>query len=293
MPQNKPHTEREWLSYLSAALMKLYDIQEAKTICKWVISYVSGISWHQIALHGYRFSEKEVEQIGQISSRLLEGEPIQYVLEEAHFYGRIFKVGPGILIPRRETEELVEWVLSDISPVLTTIPTILDVGTGSGCIPISIERELAEKAITASVIGLDVSDDTMRIAQENKHKLGAKVEFLKLDILAEGETAFSEVDILISNPPYVPLADKENLHINVAQYEPELALFVPDDDPLIFYRRIGEVGQHWLKEGGKLYFEVYADYAQKVADLLDSQGFKQLTIKKDMQGKNRMVRGIR
>lgn len=269
----------------------MYEEQEAKTISKWALEHISGHSWQHMLIHEEGFSPENLQQLEEIRGRLLKGEPIQYVLEEAHFYGRIFTVRPGVLIPRRETEELVEWILTDLFPDLRHVPTILDIGTGTGCIPISLERELNKKSLISYVKGVDVSEAALEIARENAEKLGAKVGLDLLDIFQADESSYAELDVLVSNPPYVPMSDKAGMHINVLEHEPELALFVEDDDPLIFYKRIAQLGQYWLKSEGKLYFEVYAEYALQVKQMMEEEGYREVTVKKDLQGRERMLRG--
>lgn len=269
----------------------MYEEQEAKTISKWALEHISGHSWQHMLINEQMFSPENLQQLAEMKARLIKGEPIQYVLGEAHFYGRIFTVRPGVLIPRRETEELVEWILTDLFPDLVHVPTILDIGTGTGCIPISLERELNKKSLISYVKGVDVSEAALEIARENAEKLGAKVGLDLLDIFQADESSYAELDVLVSNPPYVPMSDKAGMHINVLEHEPELALFVEDDDPLIFYKRIAQLGQYWLKSEGKLYFEVYAEYALQVKQMMEEEGYREVTVKKDLQGRERMLRG--
>ncbi|MEM7509751.1 MAG: peptide chain release factor N(5)-glutamine methyltransferase [Bacteroidota bacterium] len=293
MSLKTPKSLKEVWTQLWEALMPIYEEQEVKTISKWALEHISGHSWQHMLIHEEVFSPENLQQLEEIRGRLLKGEPIQYVLEEAHFYGRIFSVRPGVLIPRRETEELVEWVLADLIPDLAHVPSILDIGTGTGCIPISLERELTKKTLVSYVRGVDISETALEVARENVETLGAKVGLGQLDIFQADKASFAELDALVSNPPYVPISDKAEMHINVTEYEPEQALFVEDDDPLIFYKRIAQLGLHWLKSGGKLYFEVYADYALQVKQMMEVVGYKEVTVKKDMQGRDRMLRGIK
>ncbi|MEM8897537.1 MAG: peptide chain release factor N(5)-glutamine methyltransferase [Bacteroidota bacterium] len=284
---------KEVWSQLWGELLPIYEEQEAKTISKWALEYILGYSWQHMLLNSQDFSPENLQQLAEMKARLIKGEPIQYVLGEVHFYGRVFKVRPGVLIPRRETEELVEWVLTDLIPDLAHVPSILDIGTGTGCIPISLERELTRKSLVSYVRGMDISETALEIARENAQTLGAKVGLDQVDIFQADEASYAELDVLVSNPPYVPISDKSDIHINVAEYEPEQALFVKDEDPLIFYKRIAQLGLHWLKKGGKLYFEVYADYASQVKNTMEEEGYEEVTIKKDMQGRDRMLRGTK
>ena len=214
--------------------------------------------------------------------RIRNHEPIQYVTGKALFLNRSFNVAPGVLIPRPETEELVQWIveLNEIK-----IPTIWDIGTGSGCIAISLAAEIPNSIVYAS----DISKEALNIAESNSSALGTKVEFLQSDVMAD-EMPPLEIDVLVSNPPYIPERDKEEMHENVLLHEPSTALFVPNDDPLRFYRRIGEVGLECLKDGGLLYFEVHERYAKDTLDMLLDMNYTQGEIKRDMQGKERMAR---
>ena len=216
--------------------------------------------------------------------RLLTGEPIQYILGEAPFYGRSFGVTRDTLIPRNETEELVHKIIKENpSPGLR----VLDLGTGSGCIPITLALELQEPEVYA----LDVSVQALAVARKNALQLGAKVEFMEGDLLGSiPNLAF--FDVLVSNPPYVPLRDQGEMQANVLNFEPHLALFVPDEDPLVFYRAIGFWGQQLLKQGGKLYLEIYENLADELVQLLLSQGYEQLRVHQDLNGKNRMLSAI-
>jgi len=211
----------------------------------------------------------------------LTGEPIQYILGEAPFYGRNFSVSRDTLIPRNETEELVYRILKENpQPGLR----VLDLGTGTGCIPITLALELKDPQVYA----LDLSLAALDVARKNALNLGAQVQFLVGDLL--GETPNLDLfDVLVSNPPYVPLRDQVEMHANVLNFEPHLALFVPDEDPLLFYRAIGSWGQQLLKAGGKLYLEIYENLADELVQLLLSQGYSQVQVHPDLNGKNRMI----
>ncbi len=224
------------------------------------------------------------EQILDTSlSRLLKGEPVQYVTGVADFYGRKFKIEPGTLIPRPETEELVALILEQNTQ---KSPKIADVGIGSGCIAITLALEMG-----THTFGLDVSQKAISIAEENARSLGASLEVLHHDILQK-KLPVHNLDILVSNPPYIPLKDRKTMDRNVTDFEPELALFVPDDDPLIFYRRIAEEGRSSLVLGGQLFFEIHEAYGPPIQSLLEDLGYKKVVIHQDMQKKDRMVSAI-
>jgi release factor glutamine methyltransferase len=216
--------------------------------------------------------------------RLLTGEPIQYILGEAPFYGRSFAVTRDTLIPRNETEELVHLIIKE-NP--SSGLRILDLGTGTGCIPISLALELKSPEVYA----LDVSAAALEVARQNASTLGASVHFIEGSLLEE-PLELSKLDLIVSNPPYVPLGDQAEMHVNVLNFEPHLALFVPDEDPLVFYRAIGEWGQQILKHGGKLYLEIYENLAEELVQLLLSQGYEELRVRQDLNGKNRMLSAI-
>lgn len=215
--------------------------------------------------------------------------PLQYLLGVADFYGMKFKVAPGVLIPRPETEELVDWILRDIKQHQYTIrPTrILDIGTGSGCIPVVLKKKLPE----TEVISVDVSEEALRIASNNIDFHDVDVTLLKGDILA-GLSEFKQgaLDIIVSNPPYITTAEKKDMHANVLDHEPSLALFVPDDDPLIFYRKILEFAQKNLVAEGCVYFEINSLMGEQMMNLLAIHNFAG-EIRKDISGNHRMIKG--
>lgn len=236
-------------------------------------------------------SEEHQAQLAAIESRLLQHEPIQYVLGQADFYGLKFKVDSTVLIPRQETEELVYWVLETIkSKRLDSMGTIVDIGTGSGCIPITLARKLPFYEIH----GVDVSPLALATAMENNELLQTAVKFQELDILDEGVWDLytnHSLDIVISNPPYIPHKETHLMPENVLQYEPKLALFVEDDLPLFFYLQIIDFAAQKLKEGGYLFFECNEFNAGEVVTAMKVKGFDEVILEKDMAGADRMVRG--
>ncbi|MBO6496989.1 MAG: peptide chain release factor N(5)-glutamine methyltransferase [Roseivirga sp.] len=219
--------------------------------------------------------------------RLLQAAtPLQHVVGFGEFYGRRFKCGPEALIPRPETEELVDWVIQGIGELGNWGISVLDVGTGTGCIPITLGLE-APKIQTQ---GIDISEGALSLASKNAEQLKANTTFHQLDILKEEiEGTF---DIIVSNPPYIPESDKAQMHSNVLEHEPELALFVPNNDPLLFYRTITQKAKTALSKNGHLYFEIHEAYGDATKDLLESEGYSDITIKQDLQGKDRMVRAF-
>lgn len=268
---------------MTKELIPLYPETEAAALVEWLLEYHLGLRRVDM-LHF--LEEKDLpEGLKTDVERLKTGEPIQYILGHGPFYGRDFEVNQDTLIPRNETEELVHLIIRENpKPGMR----ILDIGTGTGCIPITLALELKE----AEVYGLDVSDGALEVARRNARKLHAPVNFKHLDILRE-MPEWVDLDILVSNPPYVPLQDQSEMHRNVVGFEPHLALFVPNEDALIFYRRIGEKGKKLLKKGGRLYFEIYEKAAKEVMELLEKQGYEQVTVHKDLNGKERMISAVR
>lgn len=230
--------------------------------------------------------ETQLTRFQEIKKRLATNEPVQYILGEADFYGLKFKVNPSVLIPRPETEELVAWVL-ETARAKQQLKTILDIGTGSGCIPITLKRELTHLSISA----LDVSKLALHNAEDNARKNAVEVNFLLGDILQEKNwEMLSQFDIIISNPPYIPLHEKTLMPQQVLKYEPHLALFTEDEDALVFYRKIAQFAQSHLNKNGYLFFECNEFNASEVQEMLSNFGFREVRIKQDMQGKDRMIR---
>ena len=223
-------------------------------------------------------------QIGEILNRLLVHEPIQYILGETEFFGLKFNVSPGVLIPRAETEELVDWIIAEERE---HCHSLLDIGTGSGCIPISIDKNLQIERVE----GWDISDDALKIAESNDTRNRSKVLFSRQDIFnPTGIAELSKWDVIVSNPPYVMLEESDLMEKNVVDFEPHVALFVPDNDPLIFYRTIAHFAAAHLHHHGSLYFEINEKMGEATSILLESFGFKDILTRKDLQGKDRMIR---
>ena len=271
-------TYAEWLASLSAQLTA-YSQAEAENLVFWLFEKHFGLRRAELQLPIP--SATNTEPVLADFQRLLTGEPIQYILGEAPFYGRSFRVTRDTLIPRNETEELVHKIIKE-NPKAGL--RVLDLGTGTGCIPITLALELKN----SEVYGLDVSLQALEVARQNALQLGATVKFLEGDLL--GVIPNLDVfDVLVSNPPYVPVRDQGEMHANVLNFEPHLALFVPDEDPLLFYRAIGGWGQQLLKTGGKLYLEIYENLAEELVQLVQSLGYSQVQVHRDLNGKNRIV----
>jgi len=267
-------------------ISKVYDEREARSITKIVFEKILELQSHKLFLERFRIlTTDQINRLNIILNRLLSFEPVQYIIEEADFYDLKFKVNQHVLIPRPETEELVEWVLSSIAGKQFSV---LDIGTGSGCIPISISKKNPE----AKVYAVDVSEDALSIARENSAINETEVQFSKFDILAENLEA-DRYDIIVSNPPYISLDEKKSMNENVLKFEPHLALFAPGDDDLIFYRKISEQAIVALKSGGKLFFEIHHSKGREIVAIMSDFGFKNIELRKDLSGKDRMVMGVK
>lgn len=223
-------------------------------------------------------TSRDKSQVNEIIKRLNRHEPIHYILGKADFFGRSFSVNPSVLIPRPETEELVSLVRS-YNP-----KRALDIGTGSGCIATTLKLELP----TAVVFAIDISLEALEVAQKNAVMLCADIEFKKLDILNE-HIPFTELDLIVSNPPYVTKDEKENMKSNVVDHEPHLALFVENDDPLLFYKVIAEKSRQALSSGGRIALEINENLGKRVAEVFVLAGYSEVSIHKDINGKDRIV----
>lgn len=262
-------------------LEKIYDRREAESIAYLLLEDVFQITRTDILTEeGKTIAHARLQGL---IARLLKYEPIQYVTGIADFYGRKFHLAPGALIPRPETEELCKRII-DENKVINA--KILDVGVGSGCIAITLDLEMSGR-----VYGTDVSEEALIIARNNVGGLQSNVTLSTNDVLKE-DLPENDLDILVSNPPYIPFEDQSEIRENVLKYEPELALFVPDDDPILFYKRIADLGRQSLKTGGKLYFEIHERLGKKVVSYLQHSGYTAIHIHKDMHGKDRMVTAI-
>ncbi len=266
-------------------LQKIYSLGEATAITEWVFEKMASLKRSDILKNPEKKITPAADKLIQDTlQELLLHKPVQYVLGETWFYRMKFKVNAHVLIPRPETEELVEQLIADRKSKLTD-PTILDIGTGSGCIPIAIKKNLPASKLTA----VDVSEDALSLAKENAKLHNAHVNFMLLDFLDESTwPSLPLFDIIVSNPPYIPVQEKEKLAKNVTDFEPHLALFVPDKSPLIFYEKIAAFGRDHLLPNGKIYLETHEDYAKETAALFRTH-YQTVMIKKDMYDKERMI----
>jgi release factor glutamine methyltransferase len=258
---------------------------EVESLIFLIFEKIKGYSRTQFLLaKDDEFNEKELGEIDKIVSRLKNHEPIQYILGETEFYGLRFYAVPGVLIPRPETEELVQWIIQE-NQLLA--PTILDIGTGTGCIAVSLSKNLPE----SNVIACDISPICIETARRNTELNSVQVSVIEYDILnGNPEVSFSELDVIVSNPPYIRETEKLMMEKNVLDFEPELALFVPDEKPLIFYERIADFALSHLKKTGSLYFEINEAFGSDCIKMLQQKGFSDIELKKDINGKDRMIR---
>ena len=279
-------TMQEATYYLLNNLRTIYPEGEASQITDWVIEHLTGSKKAERMIYkNAAITEQEEKQLQQYTERLLNREPVQYVLNESWFCGLNLYVDKNVLIPRPETEELVEWIISNCKFPVDELK-ILDIGTGSGCIPISLKRRIRK----AEVWACDISEKALAVAKRNADALGADVNFMQLDILGkEQRNQLPEFDIIVSNPPYVPEKDKAQMQPNVLNYEPPTALFVPDNDPLVFYKAIAVFGKTHLNPKGTIYCEIHENLGSPVEEIFSSSGYT-TQLKKDMQQKDRMIK---
>lgn len=264
------------------SLRDIYPPEELKALTMMICCDMLGFDPLDIYLgKDMILSECKERELENIIFRLQKNEPIQYIRGFAEFGGRKFKVAPGVLIPRPETAELVDWVVNENPGA----HHLLDIGTGSGCIAISLDKKLPD----AEVEAWDISEEALAIARKNNDALEARVRFLQRDVLADDWEKIPSFDVIVSNPPYVTEMEKNEMDANVLEWEPGLALFVPDEDPLRFYNRIVRLGSELLLPGGKLYFEINQVYGQETAHILEMNQYRDVRVIKDIFGKDRIV----
>jgi release factor glutamine methyltransferase len=301
-------TVRELFDALRAAASAVYDPREAHAAALFLAERIYGVGRLDIATEPAR--EVAAEGLEAVLHDVADGRPVQYIAGEAWFCGAWMAVGEGVLIPRTETEELVRWVVAEARGA-----RVLDMGTGSGAIAVAVAREAVGSRVTA----IDISDRALAVARENAHRAGVEIEFFKENMLfdfknfknespsehppegvgkiAEGGMLFdfknfNNFDIIVSNPPYIPLSERRSMHRNVAEHEPDEALFVPDSDPLVFYRAIARHGRRLLRHDGRLFLEVHSPLARDVCRLLAAEGYRDVELRPDINGRDRMVRTV-
>ncbi|CAK7058479.1 MAG: Release factor glutamine methyltransferase [Parabacteroides sp.] len=277
----------ETIAYIKTSLLDLYPQPEIDGLVRLILERICHIQpYHMLLDKDRTIPEEEKKRIKDIVEHLKKMEPIQYILGIADFYDMEFEVNPSVLIPRPETAELVELIIKENKGQKINL---LDIGTGSGCIAIALASGLKDPMITA----VDISDTALEIAHRNAIRNHAHVKFIQTDILST-EKAQQDIPgkfgIIVSNPPYIKNEEKKDMEKNVLDYEPHLALFVPDNDPLLFYRRIARFGKEKLEKNGFLYFEINSQYGPETVDMLQKEGYKNIELRKDFYSRDRIIK---
>lgn len=285
----------QYFNYCKKLLSEEYDTREAENIAHIIFEHATGLSKvDRLLRKDQEMTENKILQIAGYMSKLQQHIPLQYVLEEAWFYNFRLKIDENVLIPRPETEELVDWVIKDVKKNNSASKIrplrLLDIGTGSGCIAIALKMSLPDWNVDA----IDVNPAALGMAMDNSRRLTVDVNFQQDDILNPRHLgSYPFYDIIISNPPYIPENDKIRMARNVADHEPALALFVPDNDPLIFYKAIADFAGQRLKDGGNIYLEINEAFGLQTAEVFKQMDFQRVTVQKDMQGKDRMIKAVK
>lgn len=288
-PKFAAMTVQEAGKKLAQQLTAIYEVREAANIADWVMESLTGWKKSERVIHkDDELDGSKRDLLDNYTRQLLTHKPVQYVLHEAWFCGLRFYVDENVLIPRPETEELVDWIVKSRYPKLMN--KLLDVGTGSGCIPIAIRK----KTMSIWAYACDVSREALDIAEKNAKAHDVAITTLPLNFL--DETSWEKLpsfEIIVSNPPYIPLQEKESMRANVVNFEPHLALFVQDDDPFIFYRAIAKFAQTKLSPGGAIFVEIHEDLSAGVQEIFTQYDFSHIEVRTDMQGKERMIKAER
>lgn len=283
MPDN---TIKAVKDYFKSELISFYDEAEIIAMYYVLMQHYFQLSKSQLVLSDKkRLSESDLLKIIYAVKDLKKNKPLAYILGEWEFFGLPFKVNEHTLIPRPETEELVQLILDENQGEIN----LLDIGAGTGCIPISLKKQMKNWKVS----GLDISNEALDIAQYNAHLNDVEVTFFQYDILQNRNAHLDvKLDVIVSNPPYIPEADKDQMNTNVLNYEPHLALFVANNKPLLFYDVISEFAINNLNKGGKLYFEIHEKYGKEVVDILVQKGFENVKLMKDINEKDRIVKAV-
>ncbi|MBO7307119.1 MAG: peptide chain release factor N(5)-glutamine methyltransferase [Alistipes sp.] len=273
-------TRREVFRQLRDVASELYGEAEGGQVAEMIVLSKGGITRNELLVEPNK--ELVISDLEEIVRELREWRPVQYIIGVASFDDMELEVGEGVLIPRPETEELVEWIASEAS----ADAKIVDVCTGSGCIALALRRRVPK----SKVWGIDISAEALAIARRNAEKYASDVLLVEGDALGDfTKKVDAKVDVVVSNPPYIPLSDKKLMRRNVIDHEPQIALFVEDDDPLLFYRSIARTARQILSEGGKLYFEIYENFAHEMEDMLRTEGYANIVVREDFRAKPRMI----
>lgn len=278
-----PDSTKKLLAWIIENITIDESLQEKNSLAHMAIFTLFNIEGSEVIIdRSINLSKAQIKELKKLIERINNNEPIQYILGEADFFGRKFIVNPAVLIPRNETEELVNLILKDYKEKKIKV---LDVGTGSGCIPITLIKELKLNKAFA----IDFDPRVIKVAKQNAEKFGVDIDFMLTDVLDE-KFPIQGLDVIVSNPPYVRESEKQEMKSNVLDYEPSTALFVNDDNPLIFYDLIAENALESLKEDGRLYFEINEHFGDKVRFMLEQKGFKNVALFQDLNGKDRIIR---
>ena len=274
------------IQYIEKELQGLYPKTEIQGFIRLIIEHIYGFNYTQFLLHNNEKSgDDEMVEVKLLVERLKKFEPVQYILGKTEFYELKLNVNPSVLIPRPETEELVHWVLNS---EIAQFSRIIDIGTGSGCIALALKSKIPEAKVTA----VDISAEALQTAEKNAIQNNLDIRFIKADIFDWGKLKWEKFDVIVSNPPYVRELEKAKMEPNVLNYEPSTALFVADTNPLIFYDTIACFAKKHLKKNGLLFFEIKEALALEIENLLRETGFGNIEIRKDINGKPRMVRCV-
>ena len=272
------------IQYIEKELTGLYPKTEVQGFVRLIFWHVLQLSYTDLVLgRNQKLEKSSQKRIEAIVERLKKFEPIQYILGETEFFGLKLTVNPSVLIPRPETEELVQWITTTVEDEKLSV---VDIGTGSGCIALALKKELKNAVVT----GVDISAESIRTASKNAEQNQLDVTFKQADILQWEKEKWEPVDLIVSNPPYVRELEKAAMHPNVLQYEPENALFVSNTNPLVYYQSIADFANRYLKANSWLFFEINENLGEELVSLLAAIGFGAIEIKKDINGKNRMLR---
>ena len=270
--------------YFKKELSHIYDLKECESLAFIVIHKIFGYNKSEFILHSNdTICKTQKKTITNIIEKLKNNIPIQYILEEAYFFNLNFFVNSSVLIPRSETEELANWVINDS----VQKNSFLDIGTGSGCLIITLS-----KFLTGTFTAIDISSEALKVAKINNKKHNTDVSFIEMDILNKENIISDKFDVIVSNPPYVVSSEKKHINKNVLDNEPHLALFVSDEDPLIFYDNIIKRSKDLLSNEGCLFFEINENFGLEIIELLNDEGFVNIQLKKDINGRDRMIKAV-
>lgn len=276
-------TYAEIIDRLTHAAAQAYDQREARSLALMAVEALTGADRTRLLVDPHsEIGAIDMHEAERYERELAAARPIQYIIGIADFCDLSFEVGEGVLVPRPETEQLVRWIADECPEA----HSVLDIGTGSGAIAVALAKLLP----SAKVAAMDISEVALDYAKRNADRNRVEVQVIKGDALGDWWRGFEGLDVVVSNPPYVPESDRMAMHRNVLDYEPELALFVPNNDLLRFYRAIAEGAAHALRSGGALYFEIYENAAEQMVEMLDSQGWTEIELRRDFNDKNRMIR---